>query len=103
MGAHRRMRQRPGSPATDESVVVLITNPGLPNEERQVLAAGVAPYLAGEVPNGFDDNFNGIEDERGLSLVLQETVLVVRISMQAPGPDGVIITRTVQSKVTLRN
>jgi len=87
----------------DENIIVLLTNPGMPDEVRQVLATDIAPYLEGENPNGWDDNGNGIEDERGLSFELQESVLVIRMTMQAVGPGGTLLRRTVNTKVTCRN
>ncbi len=78
-------------------------NPGLANERSVGLVRSVADYLEGEVPNGLDDNGNGLIDERGLCFTLENNLLIVRLTLVIPGPKNTTVTRTLESQVYCRN
>ncbi len=87
----------------DEGEIWLVTDVGLPSEERSLIVRHVASFLEGEQENVLDDNGNGLVDERGLSLELREGVLYVRVSLQTVNPDGRVVTRTGETAVRMRN
>lgn len=87
----------------DEHELWLVRDVGLPTERRTVLARGVAAYLEGESANAADDNGNGLVDETGFSLALEDGILHVRISVQGRSPNGTILTRTSETTVWIRN
>ena len=62
-----------------------------------------APFLAGELPNGMDDNGNGLIDEKGLSFVVDRDSVTIRLTLERVSNDGSVISKTVQSTVTCRN
>jgi prepilin-type N-terminal cleavage/methylation domain-containing protein len=86
----------------DERTLVLLTNPGMADEERLVLAHGVAELLEGELPNGLDDNGNQIVDEQGFCLDLDEDALTIRLTLERMGPQGRVV-RTHEDTIFLRN
>lgn len=92
-----------GDGLIDEGLAVLVRDPGGPDEQRVVLARSVAEFLEGETANALDDNGNGLEDEPGLCFERRDDGLVVRLSVQALGPDRELMVRTVESTVTPRN
>lgn len=92
-----------GDGLTDECQVVLTRDLGTADQVDVVLGRGVQRWLEGEINNGADDNANGLTDEAGLSFVLVEDTLTVRLSVAALNPDGLGQTRTVQTAVTMRN
>jgi hypothetical protein len=87
----------------DEGVVVWIENAGQPDERRSVWASGVREYLAGETFNGEDDNENGLSDEAGLSFAIDDDVLTIRLTLEDRGPSGVLITKSTETSVHVRN
>jgi type II secretory pathway pseudopilin PulG len=87
----------------DECSVVWRRNPGAADEERVVWGSYVRELLEGEVANGVDDNGNGLIDERGLCFVINASTLTIRLTLERRDPDGRLITRTVETAVTLRN
>ena len=93
-----------GNGLIDERLLVRITNPGDPDEQRSVLARGVRALLEGEVDNGLDDNGNGLADEAGFALDMDGGVLSVRLSLEIVDPEGGDnIIRTLETSLTLRN
>lgn len=78
-------------------------NPGEVEERRVVWTNLVAPFLEGEVPNGVDDNGNGLIDESGISFSLQGDAVLVRLSLEKQFSDGTTVTETVETMVTCRN
>lgn len=93
-----------GDGLVDEGQVILVRDFGIAGQEiTTTLCRGVAETLEGEVPGNFvDENGNGIADEAGFCVQLEDNVLVVRLSLQDWGEDGVI-TRTLETGVGLRN
>ncbi|NOT30638.1 MAG: prepilin-type N-terminal cleavage/methylation domain-containing protein [Planctomycetes bacterium] len=72
-------------------------------EQRVVLTHLVRPYLEGELPNGMDDNGNGLIDEKGLSFVVDRNAVHIRITLERVDGNGRLVTRTAQTTVTCRN
>lgn len=92
-----------GNGLIDDRVLVLIRNAGTPQVVRVILARGVPPLLEGELDNGDDDNGNGLVDEPGFSLTQVGNALVVRLSCQQPDGQGGVLSRTVETSISLRN
>lgn len=78
-------------------------SPGEAQQRRIVWTKLVAPFLEGELPNGMDDNGNGLIDEKGLSFVVDRNAVTIRLTLTDTGKDGQSVTRTVQTTVTCRN
>ena len=77
-------------------------NPETNEEVRVVWTSLVSPYLEGEIPNGMDDNGNGLIDEKGLSFVVDRNAVTIRLTLDQL-VDGRMVTKTVQTTVTCRN
>lgn len=84
------------------SELVWAQNPGDPDERRVVWSRLVAPLLEGELPNGVDDNGNGLIDEQGLTFVLTGNSVEVTLTLSRPNEDGPPIIETVTTVVTCR-
>lgn len=78
-------------------------NPGAANERNVVFTRFVREYLDGEVQNGIDDNGNGVIDEKGLNFVLEGSLVIIQLTIEKQAPDGTLITRTYEARVTCRN
>lgn len=72
-------------------------------DRRAVWTNLARPFLEGELPNGLDDNGNGLIDESGLSFTIDDRTVVVRLSLADGRGDAVRLTRTVEATVTCRN
>lgn len=83
--------------------VVWKANPDKDDERRAVWTGLVRPLLEGEIPNGVDDNGNGLIDENGLSFVLDGDSVLIRLTLEREDTDGRIVNRTVEARVTCRN
>jgi prepilin-type N-terminal cleavage/methylation domain-containing protein len=92
-----------GDGLIDEGRVVLIENVGLPNQQTTVLCPNVREYLEGEIPNGLDDNGNGLTDEQGLSFNMLGTTLVVRLTVERANQAGRRTWKTLETSVWVRN
>lgn len=78
-------------------------NPGEADERRVIWSSLVSPYLEGEIPNGMDDNGNGLIDEKGLSFVVQKNSVTIRLTLEKFTDGGESIIQTVETTVTCRN
>ena len=87
----------------DAPQVAWSRNPETVDELRVVWSNAVAPFLEGEIPNGMDDNGNGLIDEKGLSFVVDGNAVQIRMTLEAPGPDGNMVPYTIETVVTCRN
>jgi prepilin-type N-terminal cleavage/methylation domain-containing protein len=87
----------------DEARVVLVRNPDTAAETETDWGRGIRSYLEGEVPNGLDDNGNGLVDERGLCFALDGDSIVIRLSVEGRDTKGRILVRTVTTAVRPRN
>jgi len=83
--------------------VVWTDDPDAALSRRVVWSNLVAPFLEGELPNGIDDNGNGLIDERGLSFTVDRNAVTIRLTLEREMDDGRTITKTVQTTVTCRN
>ena len=92
-----------GDGLVDEREIVWRENPGLANERSFVLCRNVAELLDGEVLNGNDDNGNGLIDEAGLCFDFDGKRVMVRITVQGADAHGLLISKTAQQAVSLRN
>jgi len=87
----------------DEGVVELTRDLGAGTQRVVTLARGVSEYLEDELPNGADDNANGLTDEQGLSFSLTGRTLTIRLSVQDIGSEGRVLTQTVETSLRIRN
>ena len=78
-------------------------NPETEAEQRVVWTSLVAPFLEGELPNGMDDNGNGLIDESGLCFDVVGDSVTIHLTLQRVGDDGQVTTKTVETTVTCRN
>ncbi|MEM6674574.1 MAG: type II secretion system protein [Planctomycetota bacterium] len=78
-------------------------NPEALEERRVVWTSLVAPFLEGEIPNGIDDNGNGLIDEKGLSFTIDGGAVDMSLTLERVRDDGTVITSTVGTVVTCRN
>lgn len=78
-------------------------NPGAENERRVTWTSLVAPFLEGELPNGIDDNGNGLIDEKGLSFVVDRNAITIRLTLERILDGGEVAIKTVETTVTCRN
>ena len=92
-----------GNGIVDDGQVVLTVRAGQPDEQEIVLCGNVKRYWGTEVPNGVDDNENGLVDEPGLSFELTGDKIIVRLAMQALTFGGKLLTADVETSVRLRN
>jgi hypothetical protein len=92
-----------GNGLVDEGRLVLVEDPGSPNERRRVLTRWVAELLEGELANGLDDNGNGLVDERGFSLEGNGRAVTVRFTLERRTNEGALLRRTANSSVRPRN
>lgn len=79
------------------------TNPGDTDEQRVYWTNLVAPYLEGEIPNGMDDNGNGLIDETGMSFAINGNSVTIFLTLQRLMDDGTSFVDTVSTVVTCRN
>lgn len=78
-------------------------NPDEMTAQRVVWTKLVSPFLEGEVPNGMDDNGNGLIDEKGLSFVVDRNAVTIRLTLERLREDGQTMTTSVETTVTCRN
>lgn len=78
-------------------------NPGQAEQRMAIWTNHAAKLLEGEVMNGEDDNGNGLIDERGLEFHVQGKMVVISLTIQQPGLDGALTSKTVSTRVTCRN
>jgi type II secretory pathway pseudopilin PulG len=79
------------------------SNPDMPEERRVVWSNLVRDLLEGELPNGMDDNGNGLIDEKGLTFVIYKNIVTIRLTLEKPGAGGRRMLETVTTSVTCRN
>ncbi len=84
---------------TDRLTVYWAQNPDQPHEEKVVWSKLVSPFLEGEIPNGVDDNDNGLVDEKGLSFVIDGNTVTIRLSLRMPSDHGDDLVQTVETTV----
>jgi hypothetical protein len=73
-------------------------------DERMVVwTRWVAEYLDGELPNGVDDNGNGLTDETGLAFVVSGSQVEIFLCLERRGDDGQVVRHQRSAVVTCRN
>lgn len=77
--------------------------PGANDEQRMVWTNIATPFLEGEIPNGQDDNGNGLIDEKGLCFEVDRNAVCIRLTLERLSDEGEVLTETVQTTVTCRN
>lgn len=92
-----------GDGLIDEGEVVYVRNLGTPTERTVVLVRGVPELLEGETLNGADDNGNGLIDEPGFCVVMEEELLVMRLTAASSAFSGRTTFRTIESGIRLRD
>ncbi len=92
-----------GDGIADDGRVVWTQDVGLATQTSTPWAEGVTEYLQGEIQNNLDDNRNGLIDERGLCFTVDDSSVVVRLSLEARSVNGVLVTKTVSKRVFFRN
>ena len=89
---------------TDEQQVVLIRNAGMGDQTEAVICGNVRRFLQGEVDNMADDNGNGLIDEDGLSFELvDDSTITIRLTLEGRDGRGLLVARTVETSVHMRN
>ncbi|MBM3989933.1 MAG: prepilin-type N-terminal cleavage/methylation domain-containing protein [Planctomycetes bacterium] len=96
-------RDNDGDGVVDEGVLMLTRDPGGASEASFLICSQVRELAEGELPNGGDDNGNGLPDEAGFSIQRIGSMLTVRITVEEAGEGGETGLATVTSSVTLRN
>jgi len=92
-----------GNGLVDEGVLALDLNVGAANEKRVVICHGVSELGEGEAINLDDDNGNGVKDEAGFNVRLEDDVLVLRLTLEAIDRNGTLVQRSVETGVRFRN
>ena len=96
-------RDNDGDGVVDEGVLMLTRDLGGPSEASFLICSQVRELAEGELPNGSDDNGNGLADEAGFSIQRIGTMLTVRLTVEEAGEGGETGLATVSSSITLRN
>ena len=63
----------------------------------------VAPYLEGELPNGMDDNGNGLIDEKGLAFSIEGMNVTMHLTLERVLDDGTLLRDSISTTVACRN
>ena len=92
-----------GDELVDEGRVVLIRDFGQPGQLQTVLCSGVRELLEGELPNGADDNGNGLIDERGLCVTWDGARMAVRVTLEKLDARGRSIVHSLESDARVMN
>ena len=93
-----------GDGTIDEGRLVWIENPGTVAEVRRVLAPWVAESATGEVlGNNADENGNSLNDERGFSVVFEDSLATVRLTLVRRDQAGFLAEHEMTRTVALRN
>jgi hypothetical protein len=91
------------APAKKGGMASVVWGGGATGTSPVAWLGNVPEYLEGELPNGKDDNGNGLVDERGLCFSLSGRTLTVRLSVCSTTSKGAVLTRTFTTSVHLRN
>jgi prepilin-type N-terminal cleavage/methylation domain-containing protein len=89
--------------APDVREVFWAESPDTAEERRIVWARLVAPFIGNELPNGVDDNGNGLIDESGLTFVVDRNAVEIWLTLETVSSEGQSATHTAHTVVTCRN
>jgi len=78
-------------------------NVGEATERIVVWSRTVSELLEDELFNGVDDNGNGIQDELGLSFVVEQSRVTIRLTLERTDRNGHVTQVTQETMVTCRN
>ncbi|MBI5363413.1 MAG: prepilin-type N-terminal cleavage/methylation domain-containing protein [Planctomycetes bacterium] len=92
-----------GDGLVDERALVLTYEVGTANQRSVTLCDAVAELAPRETANALDDNGNGVADERGFNLHRTGDILEVRITVQGTGPEGSVVSASVETSFRVRN
>jgi len=92
-----------GNGLVDDGRLVLVLDPGGPDESTVVLANGVPELLEGEEENGVDDNGNGLVDEGGFCITRDGDALTLRLTVSWRDAEGQVYSHTARTTVQVRN
>jgi hypothetical protein len=79
-----------------------IQDPGGAGERSVVWCDAVRDLLEGELPNGVDDNGNGLIDETGVTFEVDGNTVTINLTLEKEMRGGRRIMRTVTTTVTCR-
>lgn len=77
--------------------------PDAADEYRVIWTNAVRPFLEGELPNGLDDNGNGLVDESGISFTIDGDLVTVRLTLESPRAGQTPLLSTIEARVVCRN
>ena len=83
--------------------VVWKQRPEQENERSVVWNRWVRQFLEGELPNGVDDNGNGLVDESGLTFIIEGASVTIWLSLERIGPENKPVTYSRKAVITCRN
>lgn len=92
-----------GDGMIDERALLLTYDVGTGGERRTTLCDSIPELAPGETVNALDDNGNGVADERGFNLHRTGDVLEVRVTVQGQGPEGSVVSASVETSIRVRN
>jgi prepilin-type N-terminal cleavage/methylation domain-containing protein len=78
-------------------------NPGGEQQKHIVWTRDLRSFCEGELPNGTDDNGNGLVDEKGLSFEVDGPMVRIALTIERPGPDGKPVVKALETRITCRN
>ena len=87
----------------DQGQVIWRDKPGEVDERSVVWSRWVSDFLENELPNGIDDNGNGLIDESGLTFVIDGSMVTIRLTLQRTGSDGKSSVYSREATVHCRN
>ena len=85
------------------SAVYWRENVGMEDERQVTWTRIVSSFLEGEIPNGLDDNGNGLIDEKGLAFSMKGPEVTIRMTLEQVGAKGVAQLFTYERTVFCRN
>ena len=88
---------------SDDTELYWGQNVGEVDERIVVWSRTVSELLEDELVNGVDDNDNGIQDELGLSFVVEESRVTIRLTLERTDREGNVAQVTQETMVTCRN
>jgi prepilin-type N-terminal cleavage/methylation domain-containing protein len=87
----------------DQGKVVWKQRPDQLDERMIVWSRWVSDFLEGEIPNGIDDNGNGLVDEKGLAFVIVGSQVTIHLTLERTEPGGKTILQSRSTVVACRN
>ncbi|MFT4538544.1 MAG: type II secretory pathway pseudopilin PulG [Planctomycetota bacterium] len=92
-----------GDGLVDEGRVIWTESAGDPNSRTVSWASGVRRYLEGEEPNNIDDNGNGLIDESGFAISVDDEIVTIWLTLERIETGDSTLIHTSRASVRLRN